>query len=502
MRFSSGEASVAKLLTFAYGSDMGNEKLASADSALALSKLLARYFAGEATVNEIAKEANLSPRTVWRKLQAVDTRGLKGLHRARRSDKGKRRSLSAELQEVIEGLFLKTPKPTVTWVWEQVVEACAKNKVKAPSYSLVAQVCRQLDRRLKVLAHDSEEAYEKEFDQILRRQAKRPNEMWQADHKELDIWATDEFGRTGKVWLTAIADDFSRIIVGYYLGIGAANSMRIALAMRQAIWRKEDERWAAVCGIPEVLYTDRGRDFKSTHIEQVCVDLKIKVVRTRRKKPRGRGKIERFFRTVDQRFTHKRINEKTRPVNLSDVESEFHEWLMTEYHQKKHRGIRTPPMVKWKEGKCLPRLPESLDALDLMLHKVGRPRKMWQDGIRFKNRRYSHLLLSQSNGQEFTIRYDPRDLSTIWVYEEEGKLLCKAGSADLLESEMEPGDLIANNSRTKKELKKKIKVKNAVADAYVAAEEGRKEASVPETALSDNVVKLKLRKHFHEKRIQ
>lgn len=478
---------------------MGNEKLASADSALALSKLLARYFAGEATVNEIAKEAKLSPRTVWRKLLAVDTRGLKGLHRACRSDKGQRRSLSEELQEVIEGLFLKTPKPTVTWVWEQVVEACTKNRVKAPSYSLVAEVCRQLDRRLKVLAHDSEEAYEKEFDQILRRQAKRPNEMWQADHKELDIWATDEFGKAGKVWLTAIADDYSRVVTGYYLGVGAANSMRIALAMRQAIWRKEDARWP-VMGIPEILYTDRGRDFKSTHIEQVCVDLKIKVVRTRRRKPRGRGKIERFFRTVDQRFTHKRINEKTEPVKLSEVEFEFHEWLMSEYHQTTHKGIKTAPMVKWHEGKCLPRLPESLDALDLMLHKVARPRKMWRDGIRFKNRRYSHLLLTEANGQEFTIRYDPRDPSIIWVYDE-GKLLCKAGSADLLESEMELSDLMEKNARTKKELKKKIREKNAVADAYVQAERRQKQAPVTETPPTDNVVKLKLRKHFHEKRI-
>ena len=193
---------------------MGSEKLTSADSALAMSKLLARYFAGEATVSEIAREAKLSTRTVWRKLQAVDSKGLKGLHRACRSDKGRRRCLSTQLQEVVEGLFLKSPKPTVMYVWEQVVEACTKKQMKAPSYSLVAEVCRQLDRRLKVLAHDSEEAYEKEFDQIIRRQAKRPNEMWQADHKELDIFVTDQNGRTGKVWLTAITDDFSRVVMG------------------------------------------------------------------------------------------------------------------------------------------------------------------------------------------------------------------------------------------------------------------------------------------------
>jgi len=126
---------------------------------------------------------------------------------------------------------------------------------------------------------------------------------------------------------------------------------------------------------------------------------------------------------------------------------------------------------------------------------------MWQDGIRFKNLRYSHLLLTQSMGEEFTIRYDPRDLSSIWVYEEEGKLLCKAVSADLLESEMGLSDLMAKNARTKKELKKKIKEKNAAADAFVK-DEDRKQAPAPEATSTDNVLKLKLRKHFHEKRIQ
>ncbi len=116
MSFLSQETSVAKLVTFAYRTGMSNQKLDSADSALAMSKLLARYFAGEATVSEIAREADVSTRTVWRKIKAVDNTGLEGLHRAKRSDKGRRRKLDPEIQEVIEGLFLKTPKPSVTWV--------------------------------------------------------------------------------------------------------------------------------------------------------------------------------------------------------------------------------------------------------------------------------------------------------------------------------------------------------------------------------------------------
>lgn len=50
-----------------------------------------------------------------------------------------------------------------------------------------------------------------------------------------------------------------------------------------------------VCGIPEILYTDHGCDFTSKHIEEVCVSLKIQLIFSTIGKPRGRGKIERFF---------------------------------------------------------------------------------------------------------------------------------------------------------------------------------------------------------------
>ena len=58
----------------------------------------------------------------------------------------------------------------------------------------------------------------------------------------------------------------------------------------------------AVCGIPETLYTDHGSDFTSQHLEQVAADLKMALVFSIAGKPRGRGKIERFFETVNQLF--------------------------------------------------------------------------------------------------------------------------------------------------------------------------------------------------------
>ena len=50
-----------------------------------------------------------------------------------------------------------------------------------------------------------------------------------------------------------------------------------ALALRQAIWRKNRQGWS-ICGIPQKLYTDNGGDFMSEHILQVCLKPKIELI--------------------------------------------------------------------------------------------------------------------------------------------------------------------------------------------------------------------------------
>lgn len=64
--------------------------------------------------------------------------------------------------------------------------------------------------------------------------------------------------------------------------------------MRQAIWRKADAH-LQVYGIPDVLYFDNGADFVSKHLDQVAVDLKMRLAFSTPGKPQGRGTIERFF---------------------------------------------------------------------------------------------------------------------------------------------------------------------------------------------------------------
>jgi len=90
-------------------------------------------------------------------------------------------------------------------------------------------------------------------------------------------------------WLTVVIDDYSRAIAGYYLSFDAPCALHTSLALRQAIWRKEDPRWH-VCGIPETFYTDHGTDFTSQHLEQVSADLKMALVFSTVGRPRGRGR--------------------------------------------------------------------------------------------------------------------------------------------------------------------------------------------------------------------
>jgi putative transposase len=52
--------------------------------------------------------------------------------------------------------------------------------------------------------------------------------------------------------LTIILDDDSRAVAGYLLSFAAPSAIQMALALRQAIWRKAQPGWH-VCGIPQVL---------------------------------------------------------------------------------------------------------------------------------------------------------------------------------------------------------------------------------------------------------
>ena len=67
------------------------------------------------------------------------------------------------------------------------------------------------------------------------------------------FFTTDEGQAPAKPWLTVVLDDYSRAVAGYFLTFDAPSALNTSLALRQAIWRKDDPHWH-VCGIPQTLY--------------------------------------------------------------------------------------------------------------------------------------------------------------------------------------------------------------------------------------------------------
>ncbi|MFE5539488.1 DDE-type integrase/transposase/recombinase [Streptomyces sp. NPDC056519] len=119
-----------------------------------------------------------------------------------------------------------------------------------------------------------------------RFEATRGNELWTGDA----LHGPRIGGR--KTYLFAFIDDHSRAIVGHRFGF-AEDTVRLAAALRPALSAR---------GVPESIYVDNGSAFVDTWLLRACASLAVRLTHSKPGRPQGRGKIERFFRTVRDQF--------------------------------------------------------------------------------------------------------------------------------------------------------------------------------------------------------
>lgn len=436
-------------------------------------RLLQPFLEQGVPLSRLAEEQKVSIRTLRRWINCYREGGLFGLIRQSRSDKGVRRAVNPQVQSCIEGLCLRKPLPSVAFIHRKLIDICKHEDLPVPSYSAVYDIVRKIDPSLITLAHEGTKAYKEAFDLIYRREAKAANQIWQADHTQLDCWVLDSNKKARKPWLTVILDDYSRAVAGYFVSFEAPSALRTALALRQAIWRKEDPRWH-VYGIPDQFYTDHGSDFTSLHIEQVSIDLKFELIFSTVGQPRGRGKMERFFGTVNQLFLsgvpgyapNAMKNVQAR-LTLDELDQAFRAWLLNDYMPRPHGETKTAPQERWESNAFIPRVPETLEQLDLLLLTVAKPRKVHQDGIHFQGFRYMNLNLAGFVGDAVMIRYDPRDLAEIMVYSN-NNFLCRAICAELADQTLTLKSLVKARNDRRKELRSTITSHSAIVDRFLS----------------------------------
>ena len=168
-----------------------------------------------------------------------------------------------------------------------------------------------------------------------RFEAAAPNERWTGDA----LHGPRAGGR--KAYLFCFIDDHSRAVMagrwGYF-----EDTIRLAAALRPAL---------AARGVPAGIYVDNGSAFVDAALKRAAARLGIKIVHSMPGKPEGRGKIERFFRTVREQFLVE-IGDDT--GDLGELNRLFTAWVETVYHRRAHSETGQPPLQRWLAGAPFP----------------------------------------------------------------------------------------------------------------------------------------------------
>lgn len=165
-----------------------------------------------------------------------------------------------------------------------------------------------------------------------RFEAEAPNDRWTGDALHGPVLA----GR--KTYLFAFLDDHSRLLTGYRWG-HSEDTLRLEAALRAGL---------ASRGLPKVVYLDNGSAMVSGQLLRALAVLGIRLVHSRPGQPAGRGKIEKFFRTVREQFLVELTGEALARVDgLRGLNELFTAWVETVYHQRVHTETEQTPLTRF-----------------------------------------------------------------------------------------------------------------------------------------------------------
>ena len=148
--------------------------------------------------------------------------------------------------------------------------------------------------------------------------------------------------RRKKVYLIAFIDDATRYLMGSRFFFDE-NRPRLEEVLKWAIVRH---------GIPEILHCDNGSIYSSQYLARVCAELGSDLRHSTPYRPSGKGKIERFFRRVDQQVTHElqALIDRGDCRTLDDLNAYWEAWVEQSYHQQIHRSLGITPQAAWERS--------------------------------------------------------------------------------------------------------------------------------------------------------
>jgi len=334
-----------------------------------------------------SQKTRISAETIRNWIRLFKDGGLGSLMPKDRSDQGHSRAMDDDTCEALICLRKEMLDATVPYLIQQMNQ----RKLVTPGTELNnTTVYRFLHQSNLMHLKTSKPVDRRKFE------AQLPNDMWQSD--VMHGPKVDVDGKQKKTYLIAMLDDHSRLIVYacFYLSEKLASYLD---AFENALARR---------GLPRKLYVDNGPAFRSKHLEYITASLSITLIHARPYSPQGKGKIERWFKTVRSRFLS-----NCTATGLAELNAAFDRYLNDDYHQRKHSATGQTPLGRFtSQMHCLRSGPENLKDYfrKVALRKVAKDRTITLNGSIYEASvaligKRVELLYHQTDPRGIEVRY-------------------------------------------------------------------------------------------------
>ena len=424
-----------------------------------LAQLPAQLTRGE--VDWAMRQLNVSRATLFRLMkQFREERRTSALLPNTRGPKPGMHPLDPAVEEIVarhfKGFYATRRKPTKTRFWREVAADCRTQGLAPPS---IRRLGRWLERHDQAKLMARREGKDKAERRYLATPgcltAITPLDIVQIDHTKADVTVVDPVTRRplGRPTLTVAIDVSTRMVLGFHLSLEPPSLLAVALCLTHAVMDKL--HWLAsrgigtdwpAWGIPNAIYVDNGAEFHAHAFERACSEYQIDLQHRPPGTPRYGGHIERLIGTMMGAVHLLPGSHFSNIFERGDLDAEaeavmtLHEletWLALEitgsYHQRVHSALEATPSAAWaaRVDEALLRMPVDLRQF-LVDFLPSEQRVLQRDGFHLFHIRYwadeLRWLMGQAS-RKFTLKYDPRDLSRIFVLTEKGVI--EARPADL-----------------------------------------------------------------------
>ncbi|VFN03667.1 MAG: Transposase [Candidatus Kentron sp. G] len=374
------------------GALVSRERLARGELKSELERLAARHYDIPGS-----SHTRLSAKTIEGWYYAYCKHGIDGLEPKARSDRGHSK-LSPKLQELLLGAKRENSRRSI-----RQLKRLMQDEGLAAKGELSRSAIHRLLQHHGLSRPTGSDSPKEEF---RRFEAPFAGDIWYGDVMHGPRITVD--GRKRKTYLVTVMDDASRLVAHSAFCL-AETALDIEGVLKQALLKR---------GRPRKLVVDNGAAYRAGSLQGICARLKIQLIYCRPYAPEGKGKLERWHRTVRDQF----LTEVDFPtLSLDDINARLWAWVEQSYHRNEHDGLQgSTPLARYQQDLSRIRLLDEYAAIidQLFLHRESR--KVRKDGtISYGGQLFE--VPYELSGQTIHVLVDPHRKTVVGIENEQGQ---------------------------------------------------------------------------------